>query len=169
MKLVIGLGNPGEKYRNNRHNVGFMVLDKLNDKSWQKSKSGLLLYSWLQSDIELVKPQTFMNESGIAVKYAVSKHKVQTDNSYVVHDDLDLPLGIWKVQFAKGPKEHGGINDIEHKLSTKDFWRVRVGVDNRKPESKVSGEDYVLQDFTDEERRVVGKIIDEVCKKLATL
>ena len=168
-KLIIGLGNPGEKYINNRHNVGFMVLDKLNNKRWQKSKSGLLLYSWLQSSTELVKPQTFMNDSGVAVKYAVGKHKIRTANLYVVHDDLDLPLGTWKMQFAKGPKDHGGINDIEQKLGSKDFTRIRIGVDNRKSESRVLGEEYVLQDFTTEEMKKLGVATDEICKKLVTI
>ena len=169
MKLIIGLGNPGEKHKNNRHNIGFMVLDKLNDKGWQKSKSGLLLYSWYQSSVELVKPQTFMNDSGVAVRYALNKHKVRTENLYVVHDDLDLPLGSWKMQFAKGPKDHRGINDIEQKLRTKLFTRIRVGVDRRSSEDRISGEDYVLRDFTKEERDVLDKVIDEICKKLATL
>lgn len=169
MKLIIGLGNPGEKYKYNRHNFGFMVLDRFNDKGWQKSKSGLLFYSWYQSAIELVKPQTFMNDSGAAVKYALNKHKVRTENLYIIHDDLDLPLGSWKIQFAKGPKVHGGINDIEQKLGTKDFTRIRVGVDNRKPEERTLGEEYVLQNFSEDERGVVDKVIDEVCKKLETL
>lgn len=172
MKSVIGLGNPGEKYKNNRHNVGFMVLDKLNKKSWQKSKSGLLSYSWYRSDIELIKPQTFMNDSGVAVRYAVNKHKIKTSNLYIIHDDLDLPLGTWKMQFAKGPKDNGGINSIEQVLDTQDFWRIRVGVDNRKHEphfTKVMrGEEYVLEDFTKDEKTILNKVINEICKKLAT-
>lgn len=168
MKLVIGLGNPGEKYKENRHNVGFMVLDKLNKKSWQKSKSGLLLYSWYRSDIELIKPQTFMNDSGVAVRYAVNKHKIKTSNLYIIHDDLDLPLGTWKIQFAKGPKDNGGINSIEQVLGTKDFWRIRVGVDNRNSEARTSGEEYVLEDFTEDEKTILDKVINEICKKLET-
>lgn len=168
MKLIIGLGNPEDKYKNNRHNVGFVVLDKLNKKSWQKSKGGLLLYSWFRPDIKLIKPQTFMNDSGVAVKYAVNKHKVKTTNLYIVHDDLDLPLGSWKIQFAKGPRDNGGINSIVQVLGTKDFWRIRVGVDNRNPEARTSGEKYVLEDFTPDEKVILDKVINDICKKLGT-
>lgn len=168
MKLIIGLGNPGEKYKESRHNVGFMVLDRLNKKSWQKSKSGLLIYSWFRSNIELIKPQIFMNDSGIAVKYAVNKHKLKPINLYVIHDDLDLPLGSWKIQFAKGPKDNGGINSIEQVLGTDDFWRIRVGVNNRNPENRISGEDYVLEDFVKDERVILDKVINDICNKLAT-
>ncbi len=172
MKLIIGLGNPGEKYKENRHNIGFMVLDKLNKKSWQRSKGGFLVYSWYRSDIELIKPQIFMNDSGVAVKYTVNKHKAKTTDLYIIHDDLDLPLGTWKLQFAKGPKDNGGINSIEQVLGTKNFWRIRVGVDNRKHEphfTKVTrGEEYVLEDFTKDEKIILDKVIKDVCKKLAT-
>jgi len=169
MKLIVGLGNPEEKHKKNRHNVGFMALDKLNKKSWQKSKSGLLVYSWYRPDIELIKPQTFMNDSGIAVKYAINKHKVKKTDLYVIHDDLDLPLGTWKIQFAKGPKDNGGINSIEQVLGTDNFSRIRVGIDNRNTEKRTSGEDYVLEDFTEEERIILDKVINEICKKLETL
>lgn len=169
MKLIIGLGNPGENYANTRHNIGFVVLDKLNNKHWQKSKSGLLEYSWFTPALELIKPLTFMNNSGVAVKYAQTKHHILTPNLYVIHDDLDLPLGTWKIQYAKGPKDHGGINDIEQKLGTEDFWRIRVGVDNRKPESRVEGEKYVLENFTPEEEIILEKVVEKICKKLATL
>jgi peptidyl-tRNA hydrolase, PTH1 family len=168
-KIIVGLGNPEEKHKYNRHNVGYMVLDVLNNKSWQKSKSGLLLYSWFRPDIELVKPLAYMNDSGVAVKYAVNKHKVKGDNLYIIHDDLDLPLGAWKVQYAKGPKDNGGINSIEQVLGTKDFWRIRVGIDNRNPEKRVLGEEYVLQDFSEEEKTKLNLVIGEICKKLATL
>lgn len=168
MKLIVGLGNPGEKYKNNRHNVGFMVLDKLNKKSWLKSKSGLIYYLWFQPTLELIKPRTFMNDSGVAVKYAVNKHQVKNTNLYIIHDDLDLRLGTWKIQLGKGPKDHGGINDIEQKLAADNFWRIRVGVDNRDPENRVSGEKYVLEDFSEKEKKLLAKVISEICKKLAT-
>lgn len=110
-----------------------------------------------------------MNESGNFAKKILASSHLASSNLYVVHDDLDLPFGTWKIQYAKGPKDHGGINDIEQKLGTKDFWRVRVGVDNRKPETRLLGEEYVLQDFTEDEKKVLERIIDEICKKSATL
>ena len=117
-----------------------------------------------------------MNESGLAVKKLIDHYLLAIDHLYVVHDDLDLPLGTWKIQFAKGPKDHGGINDIEQKLGTENFWRIRVGIDNRKPESldcardRASwGEEYVLQDFSEDEKKILKEVINKICKKLARL
>jgi len=88
---------------------------------------------------------------------------------YIVHDDLDIKLGEYKIQKGKGPKVHKGINSIEKALGTDDFWRVRVGVDNRDSNNRTPGEQYVLQDFTSEEKEILDKVLDETCKKLATL
>jgi len=158
MKLIIGLGNSGEKYKNNRHNVGYMVVDELSKT--QKLKNS--------KQIKIFKSQSFMNDSGSFVVKQIKNLKLKIENLIVIHDDLDLPLGTWKMQVGKGPKDHGGINDIEEKLGTKNFTRIRVGIDNRKPENRVPGDGYVLQDFSDEERKVLAKVIDEICKKLVT-
>lgn len=156
MKLIIGLGNPGEKYKGNRHNVGYMVVDKVKEKNLRIG------------DVIVVKSSSFMNDSGTLVKELLSKNNVSYENLYIIHDDLDLPLGSWKIQFAKGPKDNGGINSIEQVLDTKDFWRIRVGVDNRNPEKRISGEKYVLEDFTLDERVILDKVINDICKKLVT-
>lgn len=174
MKLIVGLGNPGEEYKNNRHNVGFMVLDKLvGQGSWNKNKSGQVLYFWLKkgrSAIELVKPQSFMNSSGQAILYIKSKHlKMKADDMYVVHDDLDIRFGEYKIQKGKGPKDHKGLNSIYDSLGTDAFWHVRIGVDNREKENRIPGETYVLQDFKNDELTQLGGVINEVCKKLETL
>ena len=161
MKLIVGLGNPGEKYKNNRHNVGYMVIDKVKSEKL-KVKS-----------IVFVKSNTFMNDSGTSVKEILNKNNTKPENLYIIHDDLDLPLGSWKMQFAKGPKDNGGINSIEQVLGTENFWRIRVGVDNRKREphfTKVTrGETYVLEDFSQEERVILDKAVDDICSKLATI
>ena len=119
-------------------------------------------------EVWVAEPLTMMNRSGAAIRHLLRESGGDAASLVVVHDDLDLPLGAWKLQFAKGPKDHGGINDIEQKLRTNLFTRIRVGVDNRKPESRIMGEEYVLQDFTDAERKILDKVIDEICKKLAT-
>lgn len=143
MKLLVGLGNPGAKYEQTRHNVGFLFLDYL-----QKQQK-------LNKQIKTLKPDTYMNRSGIAVAKELSFYKLLPANLIVVHDDLDLKLGEFKIQFGKGPKLHNGIESIEHLIGSKEFWRVRVGIDNRVPDNRVSGESYVLQNFTPEELLVL--------------
>ncbi len=178
MKLVVGLGNSGEKYKFTRHNVGFMVIDALVSKfsifhvpfpNWEKSKNAKADYLSFKIDneiIELIKPQAFMNDSGKSVSYAVRKHKISNDNIYVVHDDLDIKLGEYKIVKGKGPREHNGLLDIYEKLGTKDFWHVRVGVDNREKDNRISGENYVLMSFLEEEMMVMEGVINEVLESL---
>ena len=146
MYAIVGLGNVGDKYKNSRHNVGFLFVDDL--KQSLKSKNIIFL-----------KPDTMMNSSGIAVKKLVVSKKLDLSNLYVVHDDLDMKLGEYKIQFGKGPKIHNGINSVERELGTADFWRVRIGVDNRDPEKRTRGEEYVLQDFSTHEKEIVEKVI----------
>ena len=152
MKLFVGLGNPGEKYINTRHNVGYMVVDKLRTKNLKL--------------INLFKTNTFMNDSGSFVKNLLVSSHLDSSDLCVIHDDLDLPLGAWKIQFAKGPKDNGGINSIEQVLGTEDFWRIRVGIDARTTnrELRTKGEEYVLEDFTQEERIILDKVINEIVK-----
>ncbi len=175
MKLIVGLGNPGEKYKNTRHNAGFMVVDELAKQKkliWEDSKTGKLQYCWFTNSsgkIELIRPQTFMNNSGEAVSYAKRKHGVKLKDIYIVHDDLDIPLGSYKIQFGKGPKDHNGLNDIYEKLGTKDFWHVRVGIENRRIENKISGYDYVLENFTSKELDILQLVIKRVVQNLTDL
>lgn len=150
MKLIIGLGNPGEKYKNNRHNVGHMVVGAFKTKNL------------------IFKSQNFMNNSGEFVEKLVEQYKVNLPNLWIIHDDLDIPLGSYKIQFGRGPKIHNGLKSIDESLGTNEYWHVRIGVDNRDPEDRIPGEEYVLQDFTDGERKILDKVIKEVCKKLAT-
>ena len=172
MKLVIGLGNPERKYSNTRHNVGFMVVDRLvGDQQWKESKGGKLLYTWIKVDgkkVELIKPTTFMNLSGRAVFYAKRKHpELELEDMFVVHDDLDIPLGKYKIQLGKGPRQHGGLTSIYQSIGSNQFWHVRIGIENRVQE--ISGEEYVLQRFTREEREVVDRVIEEVVEELRSL
>ncbi len=149
MKLVVGLGNPGKKYRNNRHNVGYMVIEKLLEKGFSKN-------------LVVKKTGVFMNESGKYVKNLIDRFKLDTPNLWVIHDDLDIALGNYKIQKGKGPKDHKGILSIEEKLGTNDFWRVRVGVENRSPEKRISGESYVLQNFSEEELDILHSVINNI-------
>ncbi len=169
MKLVVGLGNPGAEFKEARHNVGFMVLARLNTKRWAKSKSGLLQYAHQtigNKKIEFIRPLTFMNRSGEAVSYVVKKHDIALDDVWVVHDDLDIALGSYKVQFGKGPRVHHGLQSIYDQLGSKEFWHVRVGIENRDTIKLISGKTYVLQRFSREEKVVIAKVIFEVASTL---
>ena len=155
MKLIIGLGNPGEKYKNNRHNVGHLVIDRL---------------SQMVNDQELMvkKTSVFMNSSGEVIKKLVDHYSLAIDHLYVIHDDLDIKLGEYKIQLGKGPKDHKGLASINQALSSNNYWHVRVGVDNRDSKNRTLGEEYVLQDFTKTEKRVVEDVVDKIVSKLAS-
>ncbi len=155
MKVIIGLGNPGIKYKNNRHNVGHMVVDQINSEKLKVNN-----YVAKKSD-------KFMNDSGSFVWSQYTKYHIPYTSLYIVHDDLDIKLGEFKIQLGKGPKVHNGLNDIYEKLGTNEFWHVRVGVDHRDPENRIKGEDYVLQDFTEEEKVVLNGVIKQICNQLA--
>ncbi|MDZ7586142.1 MAG: aminoacyl-tRNA hydrolase [Patescibacteria group bacterium] len=157
MKYIVGLGNPGSKYQNNRHNAGFMAVDRLMKEKW--------------SGVKWLKPQTFMNKSGTAVKKFLGRREEPNlpsfANLYVAHDDLDIELGKFKISWGKGPKVHNGLRSIYEQLGTKDFWHVRIGIDNRmKTGFRGTGEEYVLQNFRPEEREIVEKVIDKIVMEM---
>ena len=168
MILIVGLGNPGKKYENNRHNVGFLFIDYLASlesfqvNEFEKDKFSNSLLAKLKIDnneLILAKPQAFMNNSGIAVGKLVSKlansQTRKINNLLIVHDDLDIPLGKFHIQFGVGPQLHNGLESIENHLKTKDFYRIRIGVDARKPEQKIPGETYALQNFLPDEKKLL--------------
>lgn len=161
MKLFIGLGNPGGKYQNNRHNVGKLFIDYFVNQvtNWRvselKEKNKLIAKIFKNNDLILAKSEVFMNVSGAMVKKILKTFSVSSSMLYIIHDDLDIPLGKFKIQFGQGPKLHNGIKSIEENLKTKNFWRIRIGVDDRKKENWVNGETYVLQDFLKEEKEIL--------------
>src|SRR3989344_9569988 len=153
MKLIVGIGNPGEKYANTRHNVGYMVVDKiintLTVSPHVEKKLDSLIFYHHTSQTVFARPQAFMNSSGVAVKKLLIHFKVKLADLWVIHDDLDLTLGAYKIQIGKGPRVHNGLLSIYEKLGTKNFWHIRIGVDNRISDNRTRGEDYVLQNFTE--------------------
>jgi len=179
MKLIIGLGNPGEKYKNNRHNVGFMFVDylvnaltssRVHPEQWfhrervngfKYDKYLLSNIYHLSSNIVLAKPQKFMNKSGEAVKKLTTTYPLLPNDLIIVHDDLDIPFGMFKIH-REGPKLHNGIESIEKTLGTKDFLRVRIGVDNRTSNKRINGETYVLQNFTNNEMVIINQVFSEI-------
>ncbi len=170
MKCIVGLGNPGEKYSKNRHNVGFMVLDRLGAEQTFNFSKKFNAEIVLTKKYILVKPQTFMNDSGQAVAAICRFYKIKNEDLYIVHDDLDIKIGSYKIQHGKGPQVHNGLLSIEEKLGTDQFFNVRVGVENRavRGNKGIPGMVYSLQDFTTEERGIVegviGKIVDELSR-----
>jgi PTH1 family peptidyl-tRNA hydrolase len=170
MKLIIGLGNTGEKYEKTRHNVGFMVIDafaaKVNSTGWSLNGKLHSLLSIVKGSLILAKPTTFMNSSGITAVSLTNYYKIQTPDIWIIHDDLDIILGQYKIQKGVGPKLHYGIQSIEEKLKTKDFWRVRVGVDNRSDDNRILGEEYVLENFEKGEIEIRDRVIGEIVQKL---
>ena len=181
MKLIVGLGNPGKVYEKTRHNIGFFLIDKLVEilislepidqnlrkdfENKAKFKAEVLRFK----DNIFIKPQTFMNESGLAVLKTASFYKIESKDIYVIHDDLDIKLGGYKIQRGVGPKLHYGIRSIEKKLKDKNFWRVRIGVDNRSSTSRISGEEYVLEKFSVKEQVIINRVIDNLAKSLVKI
>lgn len=173
MKLIVGLGNPGKKFKGTRHNVGFMAVEALREKLQRGKGAGMRLRFQEAKKFEaemakmgsllLIKPQTFMNKSGRCISRLVNFYKVNLKDLYVIHDDLDIKLGEWKLQMGKGPKEHKGILSIEEALEGVSFWRVRVGVENRS-KKKIPGERYVLLKFKEKEKETVESVLSEVAE-----
>lgn len=171
MKIVAGLGNPGEKYKKTRHNVGFRVVEKLAEATEFKLEKKFEAEMAEIDGALLVKPQTFMNASGKTVSKLMNFYKIPVDDLWIVHDDLDIRLGEYKIQQGKGPKIHYGVNDIEEKLGRNDFWRVRVGVDNRasRSEPRDKGEKYVLAKFSEAETEIIDSAIEKIIRELSGL
>jgi len=110
-----------------------------------------------------------MNLSGEAIKKIVKSYKLQAKNLFVVHDDLDIRIGNYKIQKGVGPKVHNGIKSIEQSLNTKDFWRIRIGIDNRDSDFRGAGEKYVLSDFTKEEFQLLDQTFQPIFNNLKYL
>lgn len=168
--IIIGLGNPGKKYENNRHNVGKMFVDYISQKSpLLPIESGFAG----QAKLKTFKTNCFMNESGKEVKKILKTLHVTRytlHDLFIVHDDLDIPLGKFRIDFGKGPRLHNGLKSIEQTLKTKDFWRIRIGIDNRQNTEWVDGEAYVLQDFLKEEKEVLeNEVFKKIKEKLRTI
>lgn len=177
MKLITGLGNPGKKYQKNRHNVGFLVLDRLRERflfqknynvtDWEEEKTFMSEMAFLKQGSRVIailqKPLTYMNNSGQAVSKVVKKYDIEKleENFILIHDDLDIPFGKYKIQKSKSPKGHNGVADVEKILQTTKFQRVRVGIESR-IEKNIPGEDFVLMNFTKDEQIVLDEVIDDV-------
>ncbi len=171
MLLLVGLGNPTPDSENNRHNIGFKIIDAINKKfglSKQKPKFKGLLTTGNVGDqkVYAIKPLTFMNNSGICIRELIEYFKIGVEDIIVFHDDLDIDFGKVKAKFGGSSAGHNGIASID-KFVGKDYFRVRIGIG--KPESKVSSSDYVLNNFNEEEKLELDKITDNIIESLSIL
>jgi len=171
MKIIVGLGNPGEKYENSRHNTGFMVADELlrnlmpvEKALWKESKKFSALMARLP-DLFLAKPQTFMNASGFAVAKIASFYKIRPSDIWVIHDDLDLSLGKVKIRKKGGFGGHRGVKSVIEQLGTDELVRFRIGIGHPGlGSSKDEVEKYVLASFCSGEKSKIKKAIKKTTK-----
>jgi PTH1 family peptidyl-tRNA hydrolase len=150
MKLIIGLGNPDRRYQNTRHNVGHQVIARL--KTFDPPQTILAVNDG------------FMNEAGLSTQKIVHFYKVPLDQFYLVHDDLDLPVGEYRLQFDRGPAGHHGVESVIEHLGSQAFWRVRIGIGH--PQDQIPVEDYVLQPFSADEKVLISQTIDKITTEL---
>lgn len=158
MKLIVGLGNPGTKFKNNRHNIGFMVVRVFaveQGLSWKKSRD-LMCYLVKTRRFVLARPTTYMNESGESVRALATYYKIDPNDVLVIYDELDLPFGKIRLSFGGSPAGHHGIESVVRGLATGDFTRLRVGISH--PEG-ANGAKHVLDDFTSEEKAKLPEVV----------
>ncbi len=164
IKLVVGLGNPGAKYKNTRHNMGFKVLDEIAKR--------LEVYKWKERDgalyfdchldlcrVVFLKPQRFINLSGDVMINFVNFLDIKTENILVVSDDLDLPLGTIKLKEKGSSGGHNGLKNIENQLKTNEYKRIKIGISNNKD---IDTKDYVLGKLSPEEKKILKPVIERV-------
>ena len=193
MKLIIGIGNPGEEYENTRHNVGFWIVGEIlkqNGPSYAKASAGENFQFSKKLNAEMAKvklngktvilarPQTFVNKSGEAVKKLKLFYKTKPEDIVVAHDDLDIEFGSFKLSFGKDSGGHRGVQSIIDHLKTNKFWRLRIGTANRKlvtarhqrtlKSKKEAVGQFVLSKFTPTEQTELRKVIKKTIEKLAS-
>ncbi|AST93983.1 aminoacyl-tRNA hydrolase [Sutcliffiella sp. NC1] len=167
MKVIVGLGNPGPKYAETRHNIGFMVIDELANRwniSLTQSKfKGQFGQGLINGEkVILVKPLTYMNLSGECIRPLLDYYKVEIEDIYVIYDDLDLPVGKLRLRQKGSAGGHNGIKSLIQHLQTQQFNRVRMGIDRPTNGQPIS--DYVLGKFTVEERPIVQESVEQAAK-----
>ncbi|MEJ2149657.1 MAG: aminoacyl-tRNA hydrolase [Chloroflexota bacterium] len=170
-RLIVGLGNPGRKYRANRHNVGFMVVDQLAERNQmeftrQQSDSFVSVGAIGGAQVVLAKPQTFMNKSGISVAALRRFYKVADENLLVIFDDLDLPVGTIRIRPFGGSSGHNGMKSLIERLGTQGFPRLRIGIG--KPPGKMDPARYVLKDFDKDQRPIIEQVCDQAARAVET-
>ena len=171
MLLLVGLGNPNPNNLNNRHNIGFSIIDAINTKfklSKQKPKfKGLLTTGIInEQKVFAIKPLTFMNSSGICIRELLDYFKIETKDVFVFHDDMDIVVGKVKVKFGGSNAGHNGIESLDKNIG-KDYSRIRIGIGH--PKINSTGAEHVLDNFSSDEKQSVEEITDGIIKSLPVL
>ncbi len=167
MHLIVGLGNPGSKYQLTRHNIGFMALDRYFESAggkavWKEEKKAQVLRAKIESkDVIFVKPQTFMNLSGEAVRPIMDFYKIDLDHILVLHDELDIGYGAIKVQRNRGPGGHNGLKSLNEHLGSQDYTRLKIGV-GKPPDARWDIANWVLSNFFEDEAARLPEFLDTV-------
>ena len=168
MKILIGLGNPDSKYIYTRHNLGQLVITKLaadlKVKLEKHPKTNSQLAKYHHSYFGITNE--YMNNSGLSISKILNFFKIESPDLYLIHDDLDLPIGEWKLQFDRGPAGHNGVISTIGNLGTQAFWRLRIGIGHP---IAIPVESYVLQPFTSDEQVIINQTIDKIVIELAKL
>tara|TARA_B100001123_G_C15154241_1_gene964781 strand:- start:45 stop:608 length:564 start_codon:yes stop_codon:yes gene_type:complete len=171
MLLLVGLGNPNPNNSNNRHNVGFTVIDAINLKfklSKQKPKfKGLLTTGNInEQKVYAIKPLTFMNSSGICIKELIEYFKISVEDIFVFYDDMDIDIGKIKVKFGGSSAGHNGIESIDKNIG-KQYSRIRIGIG--RPKNNSTGADHVLDNFSSDEKQSVEDVTKNITESLSIL
>lgn len=161
MKLIVGLGNPGREYDNTRHNVGFFILDSyLKERGISLTKhkmNGLYQEEWIRSErVIFLKPQSYINLSGEVISFFVSYYKISLSDLLIIHDDMDLMLGCFKLKERGSSAGHNGLKNIELHLATREYNRLKVGISKNK---NMDMKDYVLGKLSNDEQKVLEQVV----------
>jgi PTH1 family peptidyl-tRNA hydrolase len=172
MFLIVGLGNPGAKYLENRHNIGFKAVDSINHRfsfsGWSEKFAGLVSKGEIDNHkVILLKPSTYMNNSGESVQKALAFFKITPENMIVIHDELDLPPLKMRYKIGGGNGGHNGLKCIQEKIGTADFNRLRIGIGHPGVKDRVSS--YVLSNFASSEKDSFQDLCDEVSKNISLI
>lgn len=171
MQIIAGLGNPGKKYTQNRHNIGFKILDSMaelnNFQPWRKKFQSQITEGYLNSKkVMLIKPETFMNNSGNAIQEVLNFYKLNVENLTVIHDDLDLKIGKVKLKTGGGSAGHNGLKSIDQHVGSS-YLRLRFGIS--RPANKAMVAKYVLSDFTVNDRDEIEALIIKISRHIEKL
>ena len=173
MKIIIGLGNPDKKYAHTRHNLGALIIQNVvQDLKLSLNRQPKLLATIADyQDYKIAILDTYMNESGLAVQKIISYYKIDPQDLYIIHDDLDLKVGEWKLQFDRSAAGHNGIKSIIEQLGTQAFHRLRVGIDHPRNSTNpnLAVENYVLLPFLPAEKVLISQTVDTITQEISHL